>query len=98
MNRGIVWTARRCLQTSRGLMNEMEDTLKNKITASLNPSQVKVTDQSGGCGTAFMIEVESEQFEGLRTIKQHKLVQSAIKEEIPSIHAITFRTSTPSSE
>ena len=47
-------------------------------------------DQSGGCGASFQINIVSDQFKGKRLVQQHKMVKSAIKEEMKEIHAVTL--------
>lgn len=39
--------------------------------------------------------IESPQFQGMNTVKQHKLVQSVLKEEIAAMHGFTLKTSLP---
>ena len=59
-------------------------------------TDVVVKDQSGGCGSAFLIELTSEQFRGKMPVAQHRLVSKALKDEIASWHAVTIRPSVPS--
>lgn len=42
----------------------------------------------GGCGSFFAIEIESKAFEGLTTVKQHKLVSESLKSEIEGMHGL----------
>ena len=59
-----------------GVAKELED----KIVARLSgTTKASVTDTSGGCGTMYNIEVESNSFDGLSTVKQHKLVADILK-------------------
>lgn len=51
--------------------------------------------RSGGCGSAFRVTVESNAFQGLTTIKQHRLVQAALKDEVANMHSIQVFTSSP---
>jgi stress-induced morphogen len=53
---------------------------------------VKVQDISGGCGSMYAIQVESPKFKGLTVIKQHKLVNEVLKDEIKSWHGVQLRT------
>merc|ERR1712141_914645 len=63
-------------------------TLENKLETTFGPnSEIYVVDQSGGCGASFQINIISEKFKGKRIIQQHKMVKSAIKEEMNEIHA-----------
>jgi len=45
-------------------------------------------DRSGGCGSFYAIEISSPAFKGLSTIKQHKLVNTCLKEDIKTIHGL----------
>lgn len=42
----------------------------------------------GGCGSFYAIEISSPAFNGLSTIKQHKLVNECLKEDIKGIHGL----------
>lgn len=42
----------------------------------------------GGCGTFYAISVSSSAFQGLSTLKQHKLVTETLKQEIAGIHGL----------
>eukprot|EP00051_Salpingoeca_urceolata_P028296 m.486135 g.486135 ORF g.486135 m.486135 type:complete len:123 (+) comp24187_c0_seq1:124-492(+) len=74
---------------------EEEERMKNKLLQELEATSVVVEDQSGGCGAQYLVEVISSKFEGLNTIKQHRLVSSILKDEIADMHAIRIFTSTP---
>lgn len=56
------------------------------------PSKIKVTDTSGGCGAMFDINIESDKFTGKPLVQQHKMVTNAIKAEIKSMHGLTLKT------
>jgi BolA-like protein 3 len=47
---------------------------------------------AGGCGSAFACNIVSERFEGMKTLKQHQLVNGILKEEIAEMHAFNLRT------
>jgi stress-induced morphogen len=57
-----------------------------------NISRPQVQDISGGCGSMYAIEIESPKFQGLTVIKQHKLVNQVLKEEIAQWHGVQLRT------
>ena len=42
----------------------------------------------GGCGTFYAITVSSPAFQGLSTLKQHKLVTETLKQDIAGIHGL----------
>ncbi len=43
---------------------------------------------TGGCGTFYNIIIASEQFKGLSLVKQQRLVNQTLKEEIQGIHGL----------
>lgn len=51
--------------------------------------------RSGGCGTMFAVEVVSERFRGLAQLKQHRLVNEILKNQIKGMHGLQLRTSAP---
>ncbi|KAH7408515.1 bola protein [Phaeosphaeria sp. MPI-PUGE-AT-0046c] len=73
-------------------LNEAELHIFNKITGELDPVKLEVQDISGGCGSMYAIEIESPKFAGLTVIKQHKLVNQVLKEEIAKWHGVQLRT------
>ncbi len=42
----------------------------------------------GGCGSFYAIIIASDRFKGLSMVKQHQLVNEALKSEIKSIHGL----------
>lgn len=49
----------------------------------------------GGCGQAFTTLIVSPEFTGKNSLKRHRLVNAALKEEIAAIHAWTAKCQTP---
>lgn len=45
----------------------------------------------GGCGTFYAITIASSSFSGLPIVKQHRLVNDTLKEEISGIHGLQVR-------
>lgn len=43
------------------------------------------------CGASFVIEIVSEQFEGKRLLERHRVVNSALEEEMKEIHALSIK-------
>ncbi|TFK74505.1 bola-like protein [Pluteus cervinus] len=76
--------------------SEGEQKLVDMLKAKLTPTRVRVQDVSGGCGTFYAIEIESEAFKGLSMVKQHKLVSEALKQEIEGMHGLQIKTLIPS--
>jgi stress-induced morphogen len=71
------------------------DELKHRIEQALPGAIVQVEDLNG-TGDHFRAEVESERFEGLSRIEQHKLIYDVFGNEIGGpIHALSLKTSTP---
>lgn len=52
----------------------------------------QVQDISAGCGTMYGIEIASRIFEGLPVMKQHRLVQNVLSEEIKGWHGVQLKT------
>ena len=50
---------------------------------------------AGGCGSFYAISIASEAFKGLSIIKQHRLVNEALKQEIQGIHGLQVRSNVP---
>ncbi|KAF2448185.1 bola-like protein [Karstenula rhodostoma CBS 690.94] len=73
-------------------LNEAELHIFNKIKAELQPVKLEVQDISGGCGSMYALQIESERFNGLSVIKQHKMVNEVLKEEIKGWHGVQLRT------
>ncbi|KAF8592478.1 bola-like protein, partial [Ramaria rubella] len=65
-----------------------EQKIYTKLQSKFTPSQLLVQDVSGGCGDFYAITIASDAFNGLSTLKQHRLVQDELKEEIESIHGL----------
>lgn len=53
---------------------------------------MQVQDVSGGCGSMYAIEIASPKFKGLTMMKQHRLVQGILEEEIKGWHGLQLRT------
>ncbi|KAI8984317.1 bola protein [Mycotypha africana] len=74
-------------------MTAREKAIHSKLTAALSPHKLRVVDISGGCGSMYAIDIASKQFEGSTIIKQHRLVNDILKDEIKEMHGIQLRTS-----
>ena len=69
--------------------------LKERIEDALPGARVAVEDLTGG-GDHFRAEVESERFDGLSRLQQHKLIYDVFGDEVGGpIHALSIKTSTP---
>lgn len=73
-------------------MEAYEQKIYDILNKNFNPKNLDVRDVSGGCGSMFAITVESAQFKGIPMIKQHRLVNEALKEEIAKWHGLQLKT------
>lgn len=73
-------------------MDDYEQKIYNLLQQEFQPKNLQVRDVSGGCGSMFAISVESEKFKGIPMVKQHRLVNEALKDEISKWHGIQLRT------
>ncbi|KAK9383718.1 bola protein [Kockiozyma suomiensis] len=72
-------------------MESLEEAIKTRLEAV----HVEVVDISGGCGQAFEVVIVSPNFAGKNRLMRHRLVNSALREEIAQIHAFTQKDYTP---
>jgi stress-induced morphogen len=47
---------------------------------------------AGGCGSFYAITIASTAFKGITVVKQHRLVNEALKKEIEGIHGLQLKT------
>ncbi|KAM9923712.1 hypothetical protein OXX59_004998 [Metschnikowia pulcherrima] len=76
-------------------MSLTADSLKEIIAERLEAALVQVEDMSGGCGQAFAVIIVSPKFKGKNKLMRHRMVNTALKDEIAAIHAFTQRGFTP---
>mmetsp|Transcript_45406 Transcript_45406/g.88722 ORF Transcript_45406/g.88722 Transcript_45406/m.88722 type:complete len:93 (-) Transcript_45406:148-426(-) len=82
-------------------MSDSSDTsiaekIRQKCLSHLSATHCECLDlSSSGCGTKLELTVVSEEFKGKRSLACHRIVNTLLKEEIASIHAITLKTWTP---
>ncbi|KAK5661707.1 hypothetical protein OQA88_9807 [Cercophora sp. LCS_1] len=72
-----------------------ESSIRLALADRLKATHVEVQDMSGGCGQAFTTLIVSAEFTGKTSLKRHRLVNAALKEEIAQIHAWTAKCQTP---
>jgi len=97
-------------EDSKSSNTPIADSLRKKLEAELSPTKLLIIDESskhaghaermGSAGasgeTHFVIEIVSDKFSGLTSIKRHRLVYSIIDEEMGNpIHALSLLTKTP---
>ncbi|WVF72039.1 hypothetical protein IAT40_006851 [Kwoniella sp. CBS 6097] len=73
-------------------LDKGEKAIYDKLKAAFPGNKLEVQDVSGGCGSFYAIIISSPAFKGLTTIKQHKLVNQCLKEDIKDIHGLQLKT------
>lgn len=73
-------------------MEAYEKKIYDMLDSHFSPKVLDVRDVSGGCGSMFAITVETEKFKGISMIKQHRLVNEVLKEEIAKWHGLQLKT------
>ncbi|KAH9987918.1 bola protein [Russula compacta] len=69
-------------------LDEGEQAIYDKLSGRFQTSDLLVQDISGGCGTFYAITIASAEFKGIPVVKQHRLVNEALKKEIEGIHGL----------
>ncbi|KAF2434378.1 bola-like protein, partial [Tothia fuscella] len=73
-------------------LDEKEKAIFDRLSDALEPTALEVQDISGGCGSMYAVSITTERFQGLPVIKQHRLVNEVLGEDIKSWHGIQLRT------
>jgi stress-induced morphogen len=76
-------------------LNEKEKQIFDMLNRELEPEKLEVQDISGGCGSMYGIEVVAERFRGLSMLRQQRLVNEVLGEEIKGWHGVQLRTRAP---
>jgi len=76
-------------------LNEKEREIFELLNKEFRAKKLEVQDISGGCGSMYGIEVVSERFRGLSMLRQQRLVNEVLGEEIKSWHGVQLRTRAP---
>lgn len=76
-------------------LDEREAKIFAQIKEALQPTKLEVQDVSGGCGSMYALDIVSEQFAGLSVIKQHRLVNKILGDEIKKWHGVQLKTKAP---
>ncbi|WWC60936.1 uncharacterized protein I303_103512 [Kwoniella dejecticola CBS 10117] len=82
----------RAYSTPTAALDKGEQAIYEKLKNAFPGKKLEVQDVSGGCGSFYAIEISSPAFKGLTTIKQHKLVNACLKEDIEGIHGLQLKT------
>ncbi|KAI1112858.1 bola domain-containing protein [Nemania sp. NC0429] len=72
-----------------------EESLKTALRDRLKAIHVEVTDMSGGCGQSFTSLIVSPAFAGQTSLRRHRAVNAALRDEIAAIHAWSAKCQTP---
>lgn len=72
-------------------MGVTKESVEATLTQKLQPTYLKVIDTSGGCGASFDVEIATAAFVGKRMLERHRVVNTALTEEIKDIHALSIR-------
>ncbi|XP_017462567.1 PREDICTED: bolA-like protein 3 [Rhagoletis zephyria] len=80
---------------SAAQQNGAQQRILQLLSGRFPEANVNVVDVSGGCGAMFEVFVEAKEFEGLSTLKQHKLITQTLKEQIKDMHGVRIHTSIP---
>ncbi|KAM3067996.1 hypothetical protein ACMFMG_011045 [Clarireedia jacksonii] len=76
-------------------LDEAERRIWDKLNTELQPERLSVQDVSGGCGSMYAIDVVSRQFKGMNMLKQQRLVNKVLGEEIKGWHGMQLSTKAP---
>ncbi|KAI9453208.1 bola-like protein [Lactarius psammicola] len=78
--------------SSSSKLEKGEQAIYDKLSERFQPSELLVQDVSGGCGSFYAITIASTAFKGIPVVKQHRLVNEALKKEIEGIHGLQLKT------
>lgn len=73
-------------------MDSYEQMIYNKLREHFRPLDLSVKDVSGGCGSMFAISIQSAAFDAIPMVKQHRLVNDLLKDEISKWHGLQLKT------
>ncbi len=76
-------------------LNDKERQIFDMLNKEFKAEKLEVQDISGGCGSMYGIEVVSERFRGLSMLRQQRLVNEVLGEEIKGWHGVQLRTRAP---
>ncbi|KAI9024367.1 bola protein [Phycomyces nitens] len=74
-------------------LSDGERHIYNKLKETLSPHKLRVADVSGGCGSMYNIDIASKAFQGTTIVKQHRMVNEILKQEIKGMHGLQLKTS-----
>lgn len=79
---------------------DMQSTIEQKLTKTLEPESLDVINEShmhSGSATEshFKVVAVSNKFDGKMLIARHRMINTALAEELNNIHALSLHTMTP---
>ncbi len=77
-------------------LDPSESDIWDKLVAEFSPTELMVQDISGGCGSMYGIEISSEKFRGVNLLKQQRMVNTVLGEQMKGWHGVQLRTKVPS--
>ncbi|KAI1373383.1 bola-like protein [Hypoxylon crocopeplum] len=76
-------------------LDDAESTIWDKLMAEFSPAELMVQDISGGCGSMYGIEIASEKFRGVNMLKQQRMVNAVLGDQMKGWHGVQLRTKVP---
>ncbi|KAI8627326.1 bola-like protein [Xylariaceae sp. FL1651] len=76
-------------------LNDAESAIWDKLAAEFSPTELMVQDISGGCGSMYGIEIASEKFRGANMLKQQRMVNTVLGNQMKDWHGVQLRTKIP---
>ncbi|XP_074046458.1 bolA-like protein 1 isoform X2 [Macrotis lagotis] len=91
-----------CFGKGAGVEGPVEAAIRAKLEQALSPEVLELRNESGGHAvppgseTHFRVAVVSSLFEGLSSLQRHRLIHSALAEELAGpVHALAIQARTP---
>lgn len=83
----------------------VQDTIRTKLTAALQPLDLEIIDESrlhaghnaaaAGGETHFRLRIVSDAFRGKTRLERHRMVQDLLRDELAGpVHALALKTQT----
>ncbi|OTB08543.1 hypothetical protein M426DRAFT_317168 [Hypoxylon sp. CI-4A] len=76
-------------------LDEAESAIWDKLVAEFSPTELMVQDISGGCGSMYGIEIASNKFQGTNMLKQQRMVNAVLGDQMKGWHGVQLRTKIP---
>jgi len=82
-------------------MNNMQSTIESRLSEKFNIEHLDVINESHmhnvapGSESHFKVTIVCDDFEDMMLIKRHRMVNSALADQLQQIHALALHTLTP---